>query len=129
MRNLLTLCLAPVLLSACAARQGGTERLRVNSFVITEAEMRARHITQAEEAVRQLRPNWLNRQERTTFGTEGQVRIYYDPSIGGLAGLHELPPGHTAAVYYYPPLEAQARFGLNHTHGAIVIALPGGTLP
>jgi len=127
MRHRLMLSLAAIMLCACGPLKAG-QQPQVNRYVITEEEMRARHIVNAADAVRLLRPSWVRQQAQTTFGVEDPVRIYYDPSIGGLSGLHKLPPGYTAAVYYYPPIEAQTRFGLNHTNGAIVINLPGGIL-
>lgn len=146
MKKLMTLALAAVL-AACAGAQTqgpgapraesqtqGTGRPAAsapafNRNVITVEEMRAQRITHAEEAVRLLRPSWLQQRGATSMAVETRVRYYMDTTIRPLSGLHRLPAGQTAAVLYFPPLEAQTRFGLNHQQGAIAILLPGGSLP
>jgi hypothetical protein len=126
---------AVALLAACAgSRSQGTSTpaggvARFNRNVITVEEMRAQRITHAEEAVRILRPAWLQQRGATSMAVETRVRYYMDTSIRPLSGLHRVPGGQTAAVLYFPPLEAQTRFGLNHQQGAIAILLPGGSLP
>jgi hypothetical protein len=147
MKKLITLAVA-ALLAACAGAQtqgagaplaaasqtqgAGTARAGTQTFnrnVITVEEMRAQRITQAEEAVRLLRPAWLQQRGTTSMTVENRVRYYSDTTIRPLSGLHRIPAGQTAAVLYFPPLEAQNRFGLNHQQGAIAILLPGGSLP
>jgi hypothetical protein len=129
MRKLLALAFV-VLLGACTSGGGGPAGApRMNRYVITVEEMRAQKILHAEEAVRVLRPAWMQQRGATTFGVENRVRMYSDPGIKPLSGLHGVANGQTPAVLYFPPLEAQTRFGLNHSQGAIAILLPGGSLP
>ncbi|HST57794.1 MAG TPA: hypothetical protein VLK84_03830 [Longimicrobium sp.] len=134
MRKLIALA-AAALLAACAGSQTQTAGApaagapRFNRNVITVEEMRAQRITHAEEAVRILRPTWLQQRGATSMAVDTRVRYYTDTSIRPLSGLHRLPSGQTAAILYFPPLEAQTRFGLNHQQGAIAILLPGGSLP
>jgi hypothetical protein len=129
MRKLLALALVAVLTAACTSGGAPSSTPRTNRYVITIEEMRAQKIVYAEEAVRVLRPTWMQQRGATTFGVENRVRIYTDTSIKPLNGLHGVPDGQTPAVIYFPPLEAQTRFGLNHSQGAIAILLPGGSLP
>jgi hypothetical protein len=129
MRKLLAPALVAVLAAACASGGAPSSTPRMNRYVITVEEMRAQKIVHGEEAVRVLRPTWMQQRGATTFGVENQVRIYTDTSIKPLSGLHGVPDGQTPAVLYFPPLEAQTRFGLNHSQGAIAILLPGGSLP
>jgi hypothetical protein len=130
MKKLLALVLSAMLLAACTSGRGAPATApRMNRYVITVEEMRAQHLLHAEEAIRVMRPTWLQQRGATTFGVENRVRIYNDPSIKPLAGLHGLAAGQTPAVLYFPPLEAQTRFGLNHTQGAIAVLLSGGSLP
>jgi hypothetical protein len=117
MRKLLALALVAVLAAACTSGSPPADAPRFNRYVITVEEMRAQNLLHATEAVRVLRPNW-----RT-------ARIYSDPGLKPLAGLHDLPTDQTPAVLYFPPLEAQTRFGMDHSSGAIAILLRGGTLP
>lgn len=129
MKRMMLLVAATLLAAACGGAQAPGAAPRINRYVITVEEMRAQNLLHADEAVRVLRPQWLRQRGATTFGAENGVRVYTDPSIQPLSGLHGLPQGRTAAVLYFPPLEAQTRFGLNHSHGAIAIVLPGGSLP
>ena len=134
MKKLMALSLAAVL-AACAgsrAQGAGAPDAHAPAFnrnVITVEEMRAQRITHAEDAIRLLRPTWLQQRGTTSMTVETRVRYYSDTSIRPLSGLHRIPTGQTAAVLYFPPLEAQTRFGLNHQQGAIAILLPGGSLP
>ena len=132
MRRFLALAITLVFTAACSSggtRDGSSAVPRMNRYVITVEEMRAQKILLSEEAVRVLRPTWLQQRGATTFGVENQMRVYNDPGIKPLSGLHNLSSGQTPAVLYFPPLEAQTRFGLNHSQGAIAILLPGGSLP
>lgn len=117
MKKLLSLALVTMLLTACSGASRPAEAPSINRFVLTAEEMRAQNLHQATEAVRLLRPLWRG------------ARVYNDPAMATLSGLHNVPEGSTLAVVYYPPLEAQTRFGMDHSGGAINILLPGGSLP
>jgi hypothetical protein len=116
MKKLLALALF-TLLAACTSGSRPANAPRMNRFVIAVEEMRAQNLLYAAEAVRVLRPNWSG------------ARVYNDPNMEPLAGLHSLSEEQTPAVLYFPPLEAQTRFGMNHPRGAVAILLRGGTLP
>lgn len=116
MRKLLALALV-ALAAACTSGSKPEDAPRFNRYVITVEEMRAQNLVHATEAVRVLRPNW-----RT-------ARYYNDPTLKPLAGLHEVSDGQTPAVLYFPPLEAQTRFGMDHSSGAIAVLIRGGSLP
>ena len=117
MRKLM-LVAAALLAVGCGGAQGPEAAPGTNRYVITVEEMRAQQIWDTREAVRVLRPGW-----------QRAARLYSDPGIHPVAGLHRLPQGHTAAVLFFPPLEAQTRFGMDHSAGVIAVVLPGGRLP
>jgi hypothetical protein len=107
---------------------------------ITAEEIRASAAHDAEEAIRLLRPYWLNRQRGNDlvridvvsmdstlqgkvppFEPEG-IRVYLDDALlGGLQELNRFPLGQIARIEWWDARAATLRWGAGHSHGAIRI--------
>lgn len=76
------------------------------------------------DLVQTLRPQWLRTQGPDTFQAEqGQVQVHMDGNrMGGVDVLKTLAAAGVTSIQWVPPIEAAARYGLDHSHGAIVIS-------
>ena len=110
--------------SACTSRiDPGT--VRGPSDLITFEEMRSRgSYSNLLELVQELRPRWVRSQGPDTFlGTPGEPQVHMDGNhLGGVRVLQQLAAVGVSSIRWLPPIDASARYGLNHSHGAIVIS-------
>ncbi|NIP81557.1 MAG: hypothetical protein GWM90_21015 [Gemmatimonadetes bacterium] len=107
-----------VVAAACASTPGTGERTRYDPHVITRAEIEKTQYETAYEVVRGLRSRWLAPVAGTSImAGQGAVRVYVDGRPSG--GLGAIPALIIHEIRYYPPAEAQARWGLSHQRGAI----------
>lgn len=136
----LVLLLWASLLAGCAANRG-TEEGRASgrqTNVLTAAEIQqANRAQHAFDLIRALRPNWLqirgiqslggaaerrSGEREPTTRTAVDVMIYVDGlRMGGPAILREILASDVREARYLGPTEASARFGTDHTGGAILI--------
>jgi hypothetical protein len=80
------------------------------------------------EAVRTLRPNWLNRPGANTRGNAAStaVQVYVDNQrMGEAEVLRRMSINSAAQIKFLTPSEAQARFGLDNLGGVIQVITPG----
>lgn len=123
MRTLLTL-LAVTAVLGCASSAGtaGSDRNR-----ITLAEVEATNQPNAYDIVRTLRPNWLQARGPSSIKARVPVQVYVDGTrLGGPRTLQTVPKVAIEEIRYYSPAAAQARWGLNHTNGAIAVVTRRG---
>lgn len=119
-----SLVLVAALLSAgCASsgESGGPSRSR---NLITQEELMAVPHSTVYEAVRALRPRWLQaRSSATLRSPEPQTaRVYIDGQLrGALDELWNLLPTEIDEIRFMNASDATTRFGTNHIGGAIVI--------
>ena len=112
--------------TACAST--GTNRTRSSSDRLTRAELEESMQVNAYEAIRQSRPMWLRTRGANSFASENPIMVYVDGvRAGGIETLQGLPVLAIERMRFYDPPEAQARFGLNHTNGAIEVITRKGT--
>lgn len=114
---------AALLLAGCASsgESSGTSRSR---NLITEAELMEVPHSSVYEAVRALRPRWLQARAGATFSnaTQQTAMVYIDGQLrGGLEEMWSLIPGEVSELRYMSASDATTRFGTNHVGGAIVI--------
>lgn len=130
MRSILAVLALGAALAACAgnpssdsrpARHGGARLIAVE-------EVEASTASSAYDLIQQLRPRWLYvTTGPTTFGQEPGIVVYVNEMrMGGLANLRELDTNSIHHIAFMDANEATARFGLNHTHGAISVTLRVG---
>lgn len=111
--------------SACAGRAGPNGGPRSQSAPITLDEIDQRGpFTSLYDMVQILRPRWLRSQGPDSFLAEqGQVQVHFDGNwIGPVQNMRGLAAHGVTSLRWLDPVEAAARYGLNHGHGAIVIS-------
>jgi len=129
-RGLLALGLALVM-AGCggAAASGGAEegaagRGRTRTDLITQEEIRQRgQYSNLYELVQTMRPRWLRTQGPDSFSSPGQVQVHVDGNrLGGVEALRSLSPSGVTSLRWLNPIDAAARYGLDHGHGAILVS-------
>ena len=112
---------------ACASSgggQAGQARPSHDPNVITREELATANAANLFDAIRQLRPRWLERLGPTTFSaaSDYQVLVYMDRiRFGAPDMLRQVPISMPLSVRYYSASEAQAEFGVGNLQGAIQI--------
>jgi hypothetical protein len=102
-------------LTACATTGEATS---YDPHLITLEEIEASHHANAYDIVQALRPRWLLTKTSMSIRTgPGSVRLYVDGVPQG--GLRSIAKSIIREVRFYPPVEAQARWGAGHQQGAI----------
>jgi hypothetical protein len=123
------LLLATVASVACSGHNSAStpRAARTNPREITAEEIRGSAANNAMEVVQFLRPAWLQRHGAMSFGNDGDIVIYLnDVRMGGRDALGQVEARSIATIRFYDGPSAQARFGLNHLHGAIQISTVAG---
>lgn len=115
--------LVVVLLAACASsgQAGGASRSR--DLITAEELMEVPHGS-VYEAVRALRPRWLQARAGATMRNPQREtpRVYMDGQpFGGVNELWTLLPGEVGEIRFLSASDATTRFGTNHFAGAIVV--------
>jgi hypothetical protein len=91
--------------------------------VITAAEIVAARVTDAYQAVSQLRPEFLRRRPGSAIPfTPAPVQVYLDElPFGAAEALRLVPLDRVRLIRYVTPVEADLRFGGRHASGAILV--------
>jgi hypothetical protein len=98
-------------------------------FAIVADELRATGINTAFEAVRTLRPEWLNERGSNIIGEqpEEQIQVYLDDvHLGGTARLRDVTTQSIHSMHFLDAASATYRFGAGHSHGVILIIAADG---
>ena len=118
--------LVVALLAGCTAT--GNRAPRSSQDLLTRADLEASLQANAYEAIRQARPNWLRVRGPNSIYANNPILVYVDGTrSGGVEALQSIPVMAIERMRYYDGTEAQARFGLNHTNGAIEVVTRRGT--
>lgn len=116
--------------TACASAGPSMRPVRsAGHDVITAAEIVASHVTDAYQAVLQLRPDFLRRRPLATATLNGpipQVVVYLDDfAFGPAESMRHIPLDKVRQIRYLKPIEADLRFPGRHPAGVIhVITRP-----
>ena len=96
-----------------AGRSEGASRDRIGVDEISQASAQNSY-----EMIRSLRPHWL----RVSNPAALPVVVYVDGTrAGGVEVLRQLPAPYVESAQYLNGSAAAARYGLNHSGGAILI--------
>lgn len=106
--------------AACASGGGGERGPRRDPNLITAEELADYHNLDCYDAVRRLRPRWLQ-------GRAGDPTVVRDGSHLGPASeyLAQIRVGQVASIRYLSATEATMRFGTGVNGGAIVVTTVG----
>lgn len=130
-RTIKGLVCAIFLLSGCSAysRSAGSESVSRDRYVLTRTELDGMDQLNAIEAIRRLRPQWLQYRGTSVLigpNREG-LRVYVDRNFFGEAeSLSTLMVGVIREIRYMNARQATLRFGTDHTVGAILVTTGGG---
>jgi hypothetical protein len=115
-----TCCL---LFSGCAA-QSTTSRSGQRNLLTAEDLTRAGDVS-LYDAVRMLRPTFLQARPASTTGTQqAEIQVYLGSlQMEGVEHLREIMAKNVKEVRYLEPREANARFGGNHGGGALLVTM------
>ena len=114
------------LLVGCTAT--GNRAPRSGRDLLTRADLEASLQVNAYEAIRQARPNWLRTRGTNSIYANNPIMVYVDGTrSGGVESLQAIPVMAIERMRFYDATEAQSRFGLNHTNGAIEVITRRGT--
>jgi hypothetical protein len=120
MRILIAVLLLGTSLGACAA--AGAGGARVDRNVMTLEQIEEADQTNLYDLVRVHRPHWLNTRGPNSFRSENPIMVYFDGTrIGDLEELRSLSPYDVREIRFLGAAQAQARYGLGNTRGAIDI--------
>ena len=114
---------AAVLCTACSSAGGPGGATRSRDVITAEELTRVPH-SSVYEAVRALRPRWLQPRGGASIrnATRETARVYMDGQLfGSINDLWSLVPGEIGEIRYLSSSDATTRFGTNHIGGAIVI--------
>jgi hypothetical protein len=110
-----------LLAAACAAQSttGGVSR-----NLITAEELARAGDVNLYDAVSRLRPTFLRPRTPANTGVQTpEISVYYDGQLmpEGLNHLREVAAKNVQEVRYLEPQQANARFGVSNSSGALVV--------
>ena len=114
-----------LVLGACASvGKSATPAPRPRPDLISAEELSRGQWRSAYEAVSSLRARWLQSRGTDTFlGKPGEVQVHLDDvRVGGVNALREIQVIDIAYMQFFDPASASARWGLDHSHGAIYVS-------
>jgi hypothetical protein len=125
--HILALSLVLSFLVGCSANPGagGGSTPRPQHNQISSEELQGTQFRNAYELIQALRPNWLQArgQHSLTNTAAGQVMVYLDGNrVRGPEILRQIPTSDLHVARYLTATEATARYGTDHSGGAIVNA-------
>ena len=116
-------------ISGRAGAAGAYERPSVGRSVLSIEEIREVTVSDAYDAVRILRPEWLAQRPPDIIGDpdSGAIRVYLDDfRLGGARSLIGLSVDTIDSIRFISAAVATARWGVGHARGVIqVVTTPG----
>ncbi len=114
--------LMPLLLLACASMPRPSQPH--DRMVITGEELMGTHASTVYDAIRQLRPEFLNTRGRSSIMSPAAdvPRVFVDNmEMGDIEFLKSVNPSHVARVERLSPEQATTRWGTGYIGGAILV--------
>lgn len=110
---------------ACAGTGAPGEAGFGSRDLITAEELdRLGQYSNLYDVIEVLRPRWLRSQGPDRLqGPQGQVQVHMDGNrLGDVAVLRTLSPAGVTSIRWLAPIDAAARYGFDHSHGAIIVS-------
>ena len=125
-RGILPVLVLVGFVAACTATGG--QRTRSSRDTLTRSDLEQSMQVTAYEAIRQSRPAWLRIRGANSINAQNPIMVYVDGNRAGTVDVLEgIPVLSIERMRFYGPPEAQARFGLNNTNGAIEVITRRGS--
>jgi hypothetical protein len=83
----------------------------------------------AYDLVRQYKSHWLWTPGTQSLKNDPQIQVYINnpgSQAGSVSALKRVNADQISEIKYFPPNEAQFRFGMGNSVGAILISMKGG---
>lgn len=99
------------------------QRQRADLNRLTQADLSQLNVGNAMDAVRTLRPLWLNRRGHTGIGRAAPVRVFIDGHAwGSVEALGSISLQEISSMQFVGGVEASQRWGATHSSGAILLS-------
>lgn len=99
-----------------------TDPRRRDRQVLDRNEIRATQYTNLYDVVLALRGNWLRVRAADSFEKSTTIQLYLDAQrLTGVEDLRGMNPTNVGSIRYLDPIQAGARYGLDHGAGAILV--------
>jgi hypothetical protein len=90
--------------------------------VLLRDEIRATQFTNLYDVVLALRANWLRIRAGDSFEKSTPIQLYLDAQrLQGVEEMRTMNLANIASVRFLDPIQASARYGLDHGAGAILV--------
>jgi len=128
-------CLLALLAAATACASGagpetGPLRRSGDADRLTRDDVMATHTSDAFEAIRVLRPNWLRKRGQMSVTQDSDIQVYLDHvQLGGVEMLRSIPVSTVGSVQFLDAASATQRWGTGHVHGAILVTTMSSRTP
>ena len=123
MRYFVSLYILSIILFSCASWTE-VDSSRGSRFIISETEIRESSATNAYEAIQQLRPGLLDRDQRRSIDmyTSSGVIVYLNGvRYGDKESLKSISALQIEEIKYLSASEATVKYGSDHSGGAFLI--------
>jgi hypothetical protein len=101
-----------------------TRKVRIDQQLITRDVILSTQYTNMYDVVRALRGTWMRtRPAESIQGQSASLQVYLDNQrlAGGVEELRSMSPTNIESVRFYDPIQASARWGMDHGAGALFI--------
>lgn len=127
-----SLLVLSILLSACGSSSSTTSEnsksgITSDQIIVDELSFPADGLS-AFQLINQYKPQWLRKRGQSSFNNPVPVKVYLNNSgsaAGSVSYLRNLRVVNIASIQHFDAQEAQFRFGLDNTSGAILVQMKG----
>lgn len=99
-----------------------------NRLVVQELDLPVGGLT-AFDLIKQYRSHWLWSPETQSLKNDPQIQVYVNnpgSNAGSVPALKRINADDVSEIKYFPPNEAQFRFGMGNSVGAILVSTKSG---
>lgn len=115
-----------LIVTACGSTTGERSPTPYDRNTLTQAEIQGASASNAYELVRELRPAWLRVRGSKSIAQVTEVSVFLDGMrLGGPDTLSGIRTSGIKEIRYLTAREAQTRYGMDNTGGAIIVRTRG----
>lgn len=99
-----------------------------NRLIVQELDIPVGGLT-AFDLVKQYRSHWLWSPETESLKNDPQIQVYVNnpgSNAGSISALKRINAYNVSKIKYFPPNQAQFRFGMGNSVGAILVSTKSG---